>query len=140
VGENGNAYDAPQLHGEGQAHQRHESEIPAPRDENLRARLEKLTDALAAQNRDERQRAEKGQGQEGTDSSSGALGNVLSLAIRVTSEFVVAVLVGTAIGWGIDHIAGTSPAFLTVFLLLGAVAGFWNVYRIGTETPGAERK
>ena len=138
MGNGGNGHDdGPQIHGEGRGSQRHENESRA-RDENvLRARLEKLTDALAAQHREERETALDSQERE---TSSGAPGNVLSLAFRVMSEFVAAVLVGTALGWGIDRLAGTSPTFLIVFLLLGAAAGFWNVYRIGTEKLGAERK
>lgn len=138
MGEHGNGHDEPTPRGEEQAHRRHESENGVHAD-NLRARLERLNEALAVQHRDKRQAPAKGQGQEGTG-SSGALGNVLSLAVRVTSEFVAAVFVGTAIGWGIDRVAGTSPVFLIVFLLLGSAAGFWNVYRIGTEQTGAEKK
>lgn len=140
MGERGNGHDGPQLHGNGQTQQRHENESRAQDENILRARLERLTDALAAQHRDERQAAAKGQGQEEANSSPGALGNVLGLAFRVTSEFVAAVLVGTAIGWGIDRVAGTSPIFLIVFLLMGAAAGFWNVYRIGTEKPSQNTK
>ena len=62
----------------------------------------------------------------------------MGLAVRVLSEFVAAVIVGAVIGWGIDRVAGTSPAFLIVFLLMGAAAGFWNVYRIAMKPPGAE--
>jgi ATP synthase protein I len=65
------------------------------------------------------------------------MGGAISLAFRVMSEFVSAVMVGTAIGWGIDRLAGTSPVFLIIFLLMGAAAGFWNVYRIGTGTTGS---
>jgi ATP synthase protein I len=140
VGERGNGHDGPQIHGEGQARQGHETESRVQDDNILRARLEKLTDALAAQYRDERQGRAKGQGREGTDSSPGALGNALSMAFRVLSEFVAAVMVGTAIGWGTDRVAGTSPIFLIVFLLTGAAAGFWNVYRIGTEKPDERTK
>jgi ATP synthase protein I len=62
----------------------------------------------------------------------------MSLAARVLSEFVAAVVVGAVIGWGIDRAAGTSPVFLMVFLLMGAAAGLWNVYRIAMERPGRE--
>jgi ATP synthase protein I len=137
VGE-GNGDDGPQFHGEGQVGPRQHNEGPAQDNNILRARLEKLSEALAAQHRDERQAA--GKNPEGASSPPGELGNMLSLAFRVLSEFVAAVLVGAAIGIGIDRLAGTSPLFLIVFLLMGAAAGFWNVYRIGTEKPGAERK
>ena len=137
VGDGGNEQHGSQLHGAEQARQRHESESRSQDNDILRARLERLTGALAAQHRQDRQAPS---GSEEKGASSGALGNVLSLALRVTSEFVAAVLVGTAIGWGIDRAAGTSPIFLIVLLLMGAAAGFWNVYRIGIEKPGAERK
>ncbi len=135
MGDGGNGHDGPELHGE--ARQRHENESGAQDENILRARLEKLTDALAAQHRDERQAPS---GSEEGGASPSAHGNALSLAFRVTSEFVAAVLVGTAIGWGIDQVAGTSPVFLIVFLLMGSAAGFWNVYRIGTEKPGQTTK
>ncbi len=50
-------------------------------------------------------------------------------ALRLSSEFIAAVLVGVAIGWFIDAAAGTSPWGLIVFLLLGFVAGVLNVLR-----------
>jgi ATP synthase protein I len=140
VGERGNGHDGPHLGGEGQSHQRHENESPVHDDDILRARLEKLTDALAAQHRDERKASATSQEQEGAETSPAALGNVLNLAFRVMSEFIAAVIVGAGIGWGLDRVAGTSPIFLIVFLLMGAATGFWNVYRIGTEKPGADTK
>jgi ATP synthase protein I len=138
VAESGNEHDGD---GRSPAHQERKGREVESRihdDGILRARLGRLSDALAAQNRDERQASAGGQGQQGADSR--ALGNVMSLAFRVLSEFVAAVIVGTAIGLGIDRLAGTSPLFLIVFLLLGAAAGFWNVYRIGTEKPGRDNK
>jgi ATP synthase protein I len=66
------------------------------------------------------------------------MGSAVSLAFRVLSEFVAAIIVGTAIGWGIDRLAGTLPLFLILFVLMGAAAGFWNVYRIATEKPNRE--
>ena len=50
-------------------------------------------------------------------------------ALRMSSEFAAAVLVGAVIGWGMDVLAGTSPFGLIVFLLLGFVAGVLNVIR-----------
>ena len=50
-------------------------------------------------------------------------------AFRLSSEFIAGVLVGAALGWGIDHFAGTSPWGLIVFLLLGFGAGVLNVIR-----------
>lgn len=50
-------------------------------------------------------------------------------ATKIASEFVAGVVVGAAIGWGIDKAAGTSPWALIVFLLLGFAAGVLNVLR-----------
>ncbi len=51
------------------------------------------------------------------------------LAFRLASEFVAGVIVGAAIGWGLDRMAGTSPWGLIGFLLLGFCAGVVNVIR-----------
>jgi ATP synthase protein I len=91
-------------------------------DAKLKARLAKLSDALDAQ---ATQEAEK-QARLGPDSTGGAL----SQGLRVMSEFVAAVIVGTFIGWQIDAFAGTSPVFLLLFMFLGTAAGLWNVYRL----------
>ena len=107
--------------------------------EALRARLDKLSNALDAQQRDGRRSSgASGLGQDGAGPSSGSIGNAMGLAFRVLSEFVAAVIVGAFIGWWIDRVAGTTPAFLIIFLLMGAAAGFWNVYRIAIKPPGSE--
>jgi ATP synthase protein I len=59
------------------------------------------------------------------------------LAMRLGADFVAGVLVGAAIGWGIDRFFGTSPWGLIVFLLLGFAAGILSVMRTaGLVTPG----
>lgn len=50
-------------------------------------------------------------------------------ALRLSSEFIAAVIVGAALGWVLDRWAGTSPWGLIVFLLLGFAAGVVNVMR-----------
>lgn len=57
--------------------------------------------------------------------------------MRAGVELVSALLVGGAIGWGLDLWLGTRPVLLGVFLLLGAVAGLLNVVRL---TLGRERR
>jgi ATP synthase protein I len=105
--------------------------------EDLRARLDTLSNALDAQQRDARKSSSaSGLGQDGASPAS--MGNAMGLAFRVLSEFVAAVIVGAFIGWWIDRVAGTSPAFLVAFLLMGAAAGFWNVYRIAMQPPDSE--
>lgn len=59
------------------------------------------------------------------------------LAMRLGADFVAAVLVGSALGWGVDRLFGTSPWGLIVFLLLGFAAGILSVMRsAGLVAPG----
>jgi ATP synthase protein I len=121
--------------------ERREDESRERENEGLRARLDKLSNALDAQQRDARMSSRaSGLGQEGAGPSRGSMGNAMGLAFRVLSEFVAAVLVGAFIGWWIDRVAGTTPAFLITFLLMGAAAGFWNVYRIAMKPLDSERR
>jgi F0F1-type ATP synthase assembly protein I len=43
--------------------------------------------------------------------------------------FGVAVILGAALGYGADHLAGTSPIGFLLGFLLGLVAGVLNVFR-----------
>lgn len=56
-------------------------------------------------------------------------GRGLTLAFRIGTELVAALIVGVAIGIGLDYWLGTKPWFLVVFFLLGAAAGMLNVFR-----------
>jgi ATP synthase protein I len=56
--------------------------------------------------------------------------------VRAGVELVSGVLVGTAMGWGIDWLTGLSPLFLILFLVLGFVAGVMNVVRLFSGRPG----
>jgi ATP synthase protein I len=51
------------------------------------------------------------------------------LALRLGADFVAGVVVGGAIGWGVDRLFGTSPWGLIVFVLLGFAAGILTVLR-----------
>jgi ATP synthase protein I len=58
-------------------------------------------------------------------------------AMRLGGDFVAGVVVGAAIGWGVDRLFGTSPWGLIVFLLLGFAAGILSVLRsAGLVKPG----
>jgi len=65
-----------------------------------------------------------------------------ALGLRLASELVAGVLVGAAVGWAIDELAGTSPWGLIVFVLLGFAAGTLNVLRAagGLSRPGSGRR
>ena len=64
----------------------------------------------------------------------------MSLAMRAGSEFVSAIVVGAAIGWGLDWLAGTKPLFLVVFFFIGVAAGVWNVIRLTSPKGGGSRQ
>jgi ATP synthase protein I len=55
--------------------------------------------------------------------------NALGMAFRVSTELVVAVIVGVGIGWAFDRWLGTRPWGMVVFFFLGIAAGLINVYR-----------
>ncbi len=50
--------------------------------------------------------------------------------MRVGVELVAAVIVGLAIGWGLDVWLKTRPLFLILLAFLGGVAGIVNVWRL----------
>jgi len=91
----------------------------AASDADLARRLARLSRDLDAERR-ERAAAE----QSGTVTRAG-----YGHAVKFASEFVAGVLVGAALGWGLDRLAGTSPFGLIGFLLLGFCAGVVNVVR-----------
>ena len=65
-----------------------------------------------------------------------ARASAMALGFRLSSELVAGVLVGAALGWGIDRLLSTSPFGLIVFLLLGFAAGVVNVVRSATAASG----
>jgi len=68
--------------------------------------------------------------QTGTESGdTAARTSAMALGFRLSSELVAGVVVGAAIGWGVDRWLSTSPFGLIVFLLLGFTAGVVNVVR-----------
>jgi len=52
-----------------------------------------------------------------------------AVAMKLSSEFVAAVVVGALLGYLLDHFAGTGPWGMIVLLLLGFCAGVLNVMR-----------
>jgi len=57
-------------------------------------------------------------------------GSAMGAGLRVGIEMVSALLVGLAIGWGLDRWLGTRPIMTVVFLVLGVAAGILNVWRM----------
>ena len=65
------------------------------------------------------------------------------MAVRVSADFIAAIFVGAALGWGLDQLAGTEPFGLIVLLLLGFAAGVLNVMRtlgLVAQAPGAQAR
>ncbi len=56
----------------------------------------------------------------------------LGFAFRIGTELVAGVVVGVAIGLGLDYWLETRPWFMILFFFLGAGAGMLNVYRTVT--------
>ena len=53
----------------------------------------------------------------------------IAQAMRLSSEFIAAILVGAGLGYLVDMLAGTSPWGMIVLLFLGFGAGVLNVLR-----------
>lgn len=68
------------------------------------------------------------------------------MAWRMVFELVFAMVIGGAMGWGLDSLFGTLPLFLIVFLLLGFASGIRLVMhsaqelaKINDRESGAQR-
>ncbi|MCB1459135.1 MAG: AtpZ/AtpI family protein [Nitratireductor sp.] len=103
-----------------------EGEMP---EEELERRLRALDDRLD-RNREARVR------ESGSRPDNSGFGN----ALRLSTEFVSAVLVGAAIGWGVDKVTGYPPWGMIFFLILGFVAGVLNVMRAAGSISDPHRK
>jgi ATP synthase protein I len=73
----------------------------------------------------------------------------LGIAFRLVTELLAAVIVGGALGWGLDRIFGTGPLLLIVMFMVGVAAGIFNVVRAAQQlnrdqaakdADGAKRK
>ncbi|MEN3792650.1 AtpZ/AtpI family protein [Fulvimarina sp. MAC3] len=68
-------------------------------------------------------------------STAGSSMKGIAEGLKLASEFAAGIIVGGAIGYGIDMFAGTSPFGLIVFLMLGFAAGIRNVLRSASPKP-----
>lgn len=94
---------------------------------DISARLDELSSRLAA---------EKGETSKSGKSSVSYQGaSDYSKGYRLASEFVAGVLVGAAVGFGLDKLFHTLPLFLIIFLLAGFGAGILNMSRAANRTP-----
>ncbi|MBC6436729.1 MAG: AtpZ/AtpI family protein [Rhodobacteraceae bacterium] len=55
------------------------------------------------------------------------------LAWRMVIELVAGLVIGCAMGYGLDALLGTGPVLMVVFLLLGFIAGVKTMIRSANE-------
>lgn len=67
-------------------------------------------------------------------------GSLLGMAWRLSTEFVVAVMVGGALGYGIDYLAKTAPWFMVIGLFLGLATGVRNTFRLAAKMDAEAKK
>jgi ATP synthase protein I len=69
------------------------------------------------------------------------------MAFRFATELFAALIVGAAMGWGLDRLFGTSPTFILILGVFGMAAGVRNVIvaakeinaRIAASTGSAQK-
>jgi len=99
---------------------------PDPDEAALSARLGSLNERLSKTLGDRKMQADQ------SDTESGSAqhrASAMAVGLRLSSELVAGVVVGTILGWVFDRLLSTSPWGLIVFMLLGFVAGVMNVMR-----------
>ncbi|MCA1403594.1 AtpZ/AtpI family protein [Ensifer sp. IC3342] len=109
-------------------------------EESLEARLKRLGDDIASKRTDKSDDVEA----RAAESRQG-----YAAAMKLSSEFIAAIVVGAFLGYLLDHFAGTGPWGMIVLLLLGFCAGVLNVLRSaglvatpdqGRRSPGSDKK
>ena len=64
-------------------------------------------------------------------------GTILGMAWRLSTEIIVAVLVGMGLGYGLDKLFGTKPWMMLVGVGFGFAAGIMNVMRSAAKMDAA---
>lgn len=96
--------------------------MPDERKTSLEDRLKRLDAELAERRKDDG--AEAAAEARASESRKG-----YAVAMKLSSEFVAAIIVGALLGYLLDHFAGTAPWGMIILLLLGFCAGVLNVMR-----------
>ncbi len=60
-------------------------------------------------------------------------------AMRMSIEIVAGVLIGSLIGYQLDHYFDTLPIFFIICFFLGVAAGALNLYKLATSTDENEQ-
>jgi ATP synthase protein I len=96
---------------------------------DISSRLDELSSRLDAE-RKEHQKAE-------APSANYGKAQDYSKGYRLVSEFVAGILVGAAVGYGLDRLFNTLPLFMIIFLMVGFGAGILNMARAANRVPPA---
>ncbi|MCF3643023.1 AtpZ/AtpI family protein [Rhizobium sp. TRM95111] len=96
--------------------------MASSREESLEERMQRLDAELAKRRADDD--SDDAAEQKAADSRKG-----YAEAMKLSSEFIAAIIVGALLGYLLDHFAGTGPWGMIVLLLLGFCAGVLNVMR-----------
>lgn len=92
------------------------------RRESLEERMQRLDAELA-------QRRSKDTADDAAEEKAAVSRKGYGMAMKLSSEFVAAVIVGALLGYLVDRFAGTAPWGMIVLLMLGFCAGVLNVMR-----------
>ncbi|MBD8553317.1 AtpZ/AtpI family protein [Rhizobium sp. CFBP 8762] len=99
------------------------------RKESLEQRMKRLDAELASRRKngveDDKLEAQAAENRKG-----------YAVAMRLSSEFVAAIIVGAFLGYLLDYFAGTGPWGMIVLLLIGFCAGVLNVMRSAGMVAG----
>ncbi len=104
------------------------AKTPEDEEREMRARLDTLKGELDHRAAERRERAAAAANQPG----GGFGGPGVTLGLQAGGEFVAAIILGGAIGWGLDLLFGTRPWLFIVLFLLGTVVGVRNVIRVAS--------
>jgi ATP synthase protein I len=99
--------------------------------ESARGETHDLASRIASAKRERDLEDARASGNASADMSGMARG------MRIASEFIAAILVGTLIGYLIDLGLGTSPWGLLILFMVGFAAGIRNVIRVVAELNAA---
>ena len=55
--------------------------------------------------------------------------NGYSIGLKISLDLISSIIVGALIGYGLDKIFSTNPVFFIIFLVLGIITGFYNLFK-----------
>ncbi|AOG11762.1 MAG: AtpZ/AtpI family protein [Alphaproteobacteria bacterium] len=93
------------------------------REEDLEERRRRLTTELA-------ERDAKVKDEERAEINADQTRKGYGMAMKISSEFISAIIVGAILGYLFDYFVGTGPWGMIVMLLIGFCAGVLNVMRV----------